>query len=349
MKDSRRYYVVSVICVLVLSLLPGVTAVALGQDHDQPTIQKDSILVKLHTATTMRNGERREAWGTSWVPGIEFRVNGPITSGSQLYVEFSLPTNKHWLKIDCPTNAVEAGKWWKTGCGHDYDLENNAFEQKNVNVSGLVDFAIHIRNELQGTDATLFTGKIKVIKEQPIPKNPSYWEYVADEDWRIPIGYIFYAPGQTGGRMFHSIFWYRGNPPDIEAHLFYQGKEIDKCSQPGNGASEWEPNKYQWGHSECQYTHIWDNAPDNGGFSIHKNPGDYEIKVLIVNHLARSIKFTVNADGSFNNGVASANKLGHGVVIVPVQVIGNQTANWDKLAWKSGAFYGNPLTGFTAP
>lgn len=347
MKDSIRSYVISAICVLVLSSLPRVTTVAVAQD--QPTIQKDSILVKLHTDTTMRNGQRHPEWGTSWVPGIEFRVNGPIASGSQLYVEFSLPTNKNWLKIDCPTNAVEAGHSLKAGCGHDYMLEDAAFEQKNVNVSGLVDFTIHIRNELQGTDATLFAGKVKVIKEQPIPKNPSYWEYVADEDWRIPIGYIFYAPGQTGGKMFHSIFWYRGNPPDIEAHLFYQGKEIDKCSVAGNGASDWQPNKYQWGHSECKYAHVWAEAPGNDGFSIKKSPGDYEIKVLVVNHLARSIKFTVNADGSFNNGIATANKLGHEVVIVPVQVIGTQTTNWDRLAWKSGAFYGNPLTGFTAP
>jgi hypothetical protein len=29
-------------------------------------------------------------------------------------------------------------------------------------------------------------------------------------------------------------------------------------------------------------------------------------------------------------------------------VLGNQ-GPWDKTAWKTGAFYGNPLTGFTAP
>ena len=343
MKRSSWSYAISVICLVILSSL----RVALAQDG--PTIQKDSILVKLHTDTTMRNGQRREEWGTSWVPGIGFRVNGPIASGSQLYVEFSLPTNKHWLQIDCPTNAIAAGRWWKTGCGYDYSLSDNAFEQKNVNVSGLVDFAIHIRNELQGTDATLFSGKIKVIKERPVPQNPSYYEYVVDEDWRIPIGYIFYEPGPTQGYILHSLFWYRGNPPDIEAHLFYQGKEIGKCSDAGNGASDWQPNKYQWGYSDCGYNGVWENAPDNQGFSIRKNPGDYEIKVLIVNHLARSIKFTVKADGSFDNGIGTANKLGNRKVIVPVQVIGAQTANWDRLAWRSGAFYSNPLTGFTAP
>jgi len=35
-------------------------------------------------------------------------------------------------------------------------------------------------------------------------------------------------------------------------------------------------------------------------------------------------------------------------VIVPVQVIGDQDGMWNKTAWKTDAFYGNPLTGFTA-
>jgi hypothetical protein len=35
-------------------------------------------------------------------------------------------------------------------------------------------------------------------------------------------------------------------------------------------------------------------------------------------------------------------------VIVPVQIIGDQDGPWNKTAWKTDAFYGNPLTGFTA-
>ena len=43
-----------------------------------------------------------------------------------------------------------------------------------------------------------------------------------------------------------------------------------------------------------------------------------------------------------------SNKLGSDRVIVPVQIIGDQDGAWDKAAWKTEAFYGNPLTGFTA-
>lgn len=63
--------------------------------------------------------------------------------------------------------------------------------------------------------------------------------------------------------------------------------------------------------------------------------------------LARSIKFTVAPDGKFDNGIATANKLGSDRVIVLVQIIGDQDGQWNRAAWKTEAFYGNPLTGFT--
>ena len=64
----------------------------------------------------------------------------------------------------------------------------------------------------------------------------------------------------------------------------------------------------------------------------------------------RSIKFAVDAQGKIvDNGIATSNKLGNDRVIVPVQVMGDSDGQWDKNAWKTDAFYGNPLTGFTGP
>ncbi len=42
-------------------------------------------------------------------------------------------------------------------------------------------------------------------------------------------------------------------------------------------------------------------------------------------------------------------RLGSNRVIVPVQVIGDSDGPWGQTAWKTDAFYGNPLTGFSAP
>jgi hypothetical protein len=81
---------------------------------------------------------------------------------------------------------------------------------------------------------------------------------------------------------------------------------------------------------------------------INRNPGEYEVKVLWNKKLARSVKFTVGPDGKIvDTGIAAANKVGTNRVIVPVTIIGDQDGQWDRTAWKTEAFYGNPLTGFT--
>jgi hypothetical protein len=56
----------------------------------------------------------------------------------------------------------------------------------------------------------------------------------------------------------------------------------------------------------------------------------------------------VQPGGKFDNGIASSNQLGSDRVIVPVQIIGDQDGMWNKTAWQTEGFYGNPLKGFTA-
>ena len=85
-------------------------------------------------------------------------------------------------------------------------------------------------------------------------------------------------------------------------------------------------------------------------YLLSENAGDYEIKILYKGHLVRSIKFAVDAEGKLvDNGIGTSNKLGNSRIIVPVQVLGDSDGQWDKMSWKTDAFYGNPLTGFTAP
>src|SRR5512138_2865293 len=81
--------------------------------QDQPTIMKDSITLWARKVPVYKGDF--DTW--AWVPRIKFRVNGPITSGSQLYVEFGMPGNPSWLKLDCNTGQIEKGYWWKTECG----------------------------------------------------------------------------------------------------------------------------------------------------------------------------------------------------------------------------------------
>ena len=50
-----------------------------------------------------------------------------------------------------------------------------------------------------------------------------------------------------------------------------------------------------------------------------------------------------------DNGIVAANKLNITSVTVPVKVVGTSDGPWQPMAWKTDAFYGNPLQGFTAP
>ena len=85
-------------------------------------------------------------------------------------------------------------------------------------------------------------------------------------------------------------------------------------------------------------------------YLLSENSGEYEIKMIYKGHLVRSMKFSVDAEGKIvDKGIATSNKLGNNRIIVPVQVLGDSDGQWDKNAWKTDAFYGNPLTGFTVP
>jgi len=73
-----------VVQLLLVSLF--LVAESFGASQDQPSIAKDSVQMTAFTFNVNRGNY--DVW--SWVRGLEFRVNGPIASGSQLYAEFSL-------------------------------------------------------------------------------------------------------------------------------------------------------------------------------------------------------------------------------------------------------------------
>src|SRR6266852_3187202 len=94
---------------LIVLLLSATNSAA----QDQPTIAKDSVQVTAFTLSSYKGDFKI----FSWVPRTQFRVNGPIASGSQLYVEFTVPGTGAWVKFDCKTNEVQKGFWWETECG----------------------------------------------------------------------------------------------------------------------------------------------------------------------------------------------------------------------------------------
>ncbi|HLY62966.1 MAG TPA: hypothetical protein VKV95_19645 [Terriglobia bacterium] len=345
-----------VIAALLPMVLPAMLAI-LGTPalaDDEPTIAKDSIRTYVTTASC-NFGERGCEKNTSFLnPYIEFKVNGPVASGSQLSVEFTVP-GRPPRKWDCPTREKRKGELLETECGSKGGEGDRGFAFQGPVYTGPVTFNIHMRNEVQGTNASVFAGKMKVGKTSS--KNPNEITYYVDEDWRIPIGYIFLVKaennngsGGPGTSMFHALLWFRGTARDVEAHVLYQGKEVGKSNICSAAATR---GNNMWKGYDCHFDHVYNLSvpqgwPDQGIHLLTKNPGEYEIKVLAGGHLTRSIKFTVDQNGKFDNGIATANMLGSDKVIVPVQVLGVEDGTWNKAAWKTDAFYGNPLSGFTA-
>ncbi len=104
-----------------------------------------------------------------------------------------------------------------------------------------------------------------------------------------------------------------------------------------------------WNRIEC-YLGGAVVKPMEGHPEIHAvstKPGEYEVRVLRHNRLARTIKFTVGSDGRIvNNGLGTSIGMPW-VNFVSVAIHGNQDGPWDKNAWKTEGFYGNLLKGFT--
>ena len=347
------------------------TARGVEASDDQPTVVKDTVQVQAFTYNVYKGNY--DVW--SWVPMMKFRVNGPIPSGGQLYAEFSLPTGP-WVKFDCDTGETPEGRWWQTECGGRQGVP----EEKSSTYTGPVTFTIKLRNELAGTNSTLFTGKMKVEKahtNEVGPKAVNKYVFFVNQDWNMPIGYVFLTPSDLNGWNwpdFHVAFWIRGESYKWDPHVFYQGKEIGRISLDGEqiGRANCEPEvelnttlsvedsipqKAKWARIICDFPNIKGLAkniempstlPGQVGqiYNLADNPGEYEFKLLQNNKLSRSMKFTVSKEGLVENGIATNSKLGRARVIVPVQIIGDQDGVWDKNAWKD-AFYGNPLVGFT--
>ena len=336
-----------------------------GSD-DQPTIVKDTVQVTAFTVNEYK--KNYDVW--SWLPKIKYRVNGPIPSGGQLYVEFNFPTGP-WVKFDCQTQETQPDYWWECDCGG-----RDIGEEKASQYTGPISFAIKLRNELAGTNMTLFNGKAKVEKAKDNefgPKAVNHWVYFINHDWNLPIGYVFLSTKDMNLPDLEVAFWVRGEAYQMDPHVFYQGKEVGRISIDGTiaGAAGCDaevenntthyvedklPQKAKWARVVCSFPNVMGSMKEKPTMlpgqvgNIHilvENPGEYEVKILRANKLARSLKFTVAPGGSFDNGIGKNSKLGRDRVIVPVQIIGDQDGVWDRAAWKD-AFYGNPLTGFTA-
>jgi hypothetical protein len=322
------------------------------------TLVKTRIQFWPETLTSYK-GEYNDVW--SWIPNVKFITEGPeLPSGGQYYVEVTQPGGAPWVKLKCE-NISDGGPDFK--CGNSNDLE-----KEGTLATGVFPFTIKMRNPLEGTDKTLFTGRAKVEKvlsSGNLRPNSKQFVYYTNQDWNLPIGQV-YIDNET----LNVRFWLRGETVGVEAHLFYRGAEVgrfessgyqygaSRCSpdieyQPTRDAGAGAPQGAKWARMNCPFETVRTKPnPNNSDWHIiSANPGEYEVKVLRNKRLARVLKFSVGPDGNIvDNGIASGNGMAwSNLIFVPVQVVGDLDGAWDRNAWKTEAFYGHPLTGFAWP
>ena len=320
------------------------------------TVLKNLVSVDARTVTSYKG----DGSTYSWTPVIKFDTNGSIPSGAHYHALVSTPAGAPWVDMDCKWVGGSQSNYYQCG-GPDVP------EEKGTTATGLFPFAIKIRNELNGTDETLFTGKVKIEKAPGDDGTPAERAkksfFFPNHDWALPVGYVFYSPEEN---YLYTSFWVRGQTYNVKPHIFYQGKELDyggadkaSCrdvAEVGDAYIRTVKPAPIWRFVECKFFTVIASEKGNKDDTrqrVMSNPGEYEIKVLWNNHLSRSIKFNVGPDGNLSGGVPLLYRVRGDAeerlsgVIVPVAILDEQDGPWDKNAWKTGAFYGNPPQGFT--
>jgi len=365
------------VLVIVLETSAGFTGNAFAADA--PSIQKDSILIQAHTVGNFH----KDYDVYSWVPQVSFRINGPLESGSVLWMEVKTPTGG--IKFDLPTEEIAKSHSKMVTGGYTGTDQGNIPEDQSLKYTGPVDFTIHVRNDISGpADTLLYTGKFNVANVHSNENGkPDHMVYYVDQDWMLPIAYVYLNHEGSNGKKqptIAAVFWVRGEKVAgaFKPHFLYQGQEVGKIMFEGDqemGAASADPDSYAstetsfpidtsklpeegvWQRVVCKFPNIFDfnngdpfeALPREVGkpHILKGNPGDYEIKVLRNGKPSRSIKFSVGDDGKLDYTLEKSNQFNHDVMIVPVQILDDQDGQWNHDAWKTDAFYGNPLTDFS--
>jgi hypothetical protein len=352
---------------VIATVLLCAAVVAATPAHAAPTIARNTLIIGTYRNTGYwrdKNADSPE-WGTwSWYPRITFRLIGPVTGGSQMYADFTMPDGKPWMSIELSTPELAEGEW----SAIEARTSRDDLEKMAILSTGVFGYKIRIKNELTGTDEVLMQGKFKVNKfHKGLASEKNAFEYYVDEDWRLPIGWVTLDDNEDNNAPPLNLYmWLRGDEwksSEVAGYLLKDGNQIWSTKKGYSSATpeteiqtmaddKGDPKWALW-----RFTFYVIRAYNKSGTTmgeevmfLDQNPGTYEFKVMYGGKVVRSATFSVNPDGTLvDNGIAGKNNLGTSLVVLPVKVIGNVDGTWDANAYKTDAFYGNPLTGFTAP
>ncbi len=307
---------------------------------------------------------------TSWVPTVRFNVFYDYKAELPYVAEFFNPDGSLWYSetLDADNRSADLTVPFRSKRDTNYRI--NLRNTRSSIATGV--HGIKITNSATGEVA--FQGKFKVGKFPVKLSRETKNEYYVDHDWLMPIGSVSFHFSnfvyEDIGNNFpiEVSMWFKkslgSTDHGLEGRLFYKGQQIattkpnEREERATPFASVEAPDLYHWRRWDFQWSDKSDKEVnvDNGGsyhpdnmpkaFFVDRNPGEYTVKVFHNGVHVREAKFTVGTDGRVvDGGYQEPGFLSYHKVLIPVTIVGT-TEKWNAAAWKTDAFYGNPLSGF---
>jgi hypothetical protein len=254
----------------------------------------------------------------------------------------------------------------------------DGLEPLAISQAGVFPFEIGLTGRGQ-ENTVLFRGRAKIGRfhvGNDLPKFKDDFCYYVDQDWRLPLGYLYCPTVHVATSLemisgldesdLHFSCWFAQDEDTLrglEAHLYCNGHEIvlPEVTPPAvdldeTGSGFEGSDRHAYTRVDSTFCGMVGRAKDPGKideprrYALARHPGDYEIRLVLNGQMVRTARFTVGQDGKIVDGTGAWKlTLGTPRMPVPVTVLGSADRPWSKDAWKTEAFWGNPLPGFAAP
>lgn len=330
------------------------------QPTSAPVFLPDSLEIKVKTDSRYWKAPNQDNY-TSWVPAISFDLFFDNSVKMRYTAEWFNADGSPWFSEPLNVGTYSADATVQISSSNSVEF----LATKGTVATGT--YGLKLTNTK--TNEVVFQGKFKVNKIPLAPGEPKLKNqmlFYVDHDWSLPIGYVGFNYGGNTDWNYDPkpivFMWFKGNleGKDMEARLFYGNQEIASSDDGGfiNFSKRRGEDCFQ--NTEiCRYNlweFNWDRFIVENEQSVRKNnpkatftrdkPGEYTARIFYRGAQVREAKFTIDPKGWIAaNAFSKQIYLTNYKVVVPVKVMGNLD-KWNAAAWKTDAFYGNPLSGF---
>ena len=329
-----------------------------------PVLLKDSLNIRVQTAKKYWKVPAQQFY-TSWLPLIDFSLFYDKSETVRYTIEWLKPDGSLWF-----ADAID---------GTQSRTSNELFDTKATDAAGV--FGFRLLNTK--TKAVVLQGKFKVNRVLTDPNDPRYKNvamFYVEHDGNLPVGYVGFDDHdewdyEPSPRVY---MWFKGDlqSEDFEARLFYNNQQVASTDDGGRietdaaYANQRNPESCFQQTELCKYSlwgFSWKNFKvasyaredgknaytsgkrDRNIIFTRDKPGEYTVKIFYKSTQVRETKFTIQSNGWLApNAFAAQIPLDNYKIVVPVKIMGTLD-KWNAASWKTDAFYGNPLAGFTAP